>query len=240
MRDEPRLSSYVACSDHLPRAVMTENLTPDSVLIVDDHSLVRDGLRTILHANFPDCQIFEASGLDEATAILREVGEVDLVLLDLNMPDVDRMSGLEYLRSEFPSTPVVMITGAADQAVMRDALAAGATGFIPKSMKREAILEALEQIMLGEIYVPEIALLGIDSARSRQDEEIHARIDSLTPQQRIVLGHLVNGKLNKQIAHELDVSMTTVKAHVSAVLQKMNVFSRTQAVIMANRIGFHG
>ncbi len=219
---------------------MTEVLPPESVLIVDDHSLVRDGLRTILKANFPACEIFEASALDEAVGILRENGDVDLVLLDLNMPDVERMSGLQRLRSEFPSTPVVMITGAADQAIMRDALAAGATGFIPKSMKSEDILEALEQIMLGEIYVPEIALLGIDPVRSRQEEEILARIDSLTPQQRVVLCHLVDGKLNKQIAHELDVSMTTVKAHVSAVLQKMHVFSRTQAVIMANRIGFRG
>ena len=103
-------------------------------------------------------------------------------------------------------------------------------------MKRSAIVEALHRIVDGEIYVPEI--IGEDPAQSREEAEIRARIDSLTPQQRIVLGHLVNGRLNKQIAYDLGVSMTTVKAHVSAILQKMGVYSRTQAVIRANQVHF--
>ena len=217
---------------------MNEVPAPERVLIVDDHSLVRDGLRSILEISFPDCDILEADSFEQALEALQNADEVDLVLLDLNIPDVNRLSGLKQLRADFPSTPVVMVTGVSDPVVMRDALAAGAAGFVPKSLKRHAIVDALCQVLSGEIYLPDLETSESDDARMREDEDIRARIDSLTPQQRIVLGHLVGGLLNKQIAHELDVSMTTVKAHVSAILQKMNVFSRTQAVIMANRVGF--
>ena len=111
---------------------------------------------------------------------------------------------------------------------------AGAAGFIPKSMKRSAIVEALHRIVDGEIYVPEI--IGEDPAQSREEAEIRARIDSLTPQQRIVLGHLVNGRLNKQIAFDLSISEATVKAHMTAVLRKLDVHNRTQAVLAARAL----
>lgn len=220
------------------RTAMTEVPSPERVLIVDDHALVRDGLRTILEVSFPDCDILEADSFEQALDELQRADEVDLVLLDLNIPDVNRLSGLRQLRADFPSTPVVMVTGVTDPVVMRDALAAGAAGFVPKSLKRQAIVDALCQVLSGEIYLPDVETNADDDARIQQDDAIRARIESLTPQQRIVLSHLVSGLLNKQIAHELDVSMTTVKAHVSAILQKMNVFSRTQAVILANRVGF--
>lgn len=215
---------------------MTETPLPDHILIVDDHSLVRDGLRSILETSYPGCTIHEAADFESALKQLAELEEVDLVLLDLNIPDTSRLSGLEQLRDDFPSIPVVMVSGVYDKKTVRDALAAGAAGYMPKAMKREAILEALEQVMAGEIYVPET----LDEPIDDEEREIRDKIDALTPQQRVVLGHLVAGLLNKQIAYELDVSMTTVKAHVSAILQKLNVFSRTQAVILANRIGFDG
>lgn len=164
-------------------------------------------------------------------------GEVDMVLLDLNIPDVSRFSGLTALRNSFPSVPVVMVSGQLDRITVREALAAGAAGFVPKSLKRQAIIEALQQVLEGEIYIPEF--LGEEDDASREQALTLARIDALTPQQKIVLRHLVNGKLNKQIAYELNVSMTTVKAHVSAILQKLNAYSRTHAVILANRVGFN-
>ncbi|CCA91537.1 MULTISPECIES: response regulator transcription factor [unclassified Novosphingobium] len=216
---------------------MEEFTAPDRVLIVDDHSLVRDGLRSIFDDTFPDCEILEADCLESALQVLSASGDVDLMLLDLNIPDVSHLSGLERLRDDFPATPVVMVSGVCDRNVVRDALAAGAAGFVPKSLKRAAIVDALQQVLSGEIYMPE---LEVDDTQAAEEDLIRARIDSLTPQQRVVLGHLVAGRLNKQIAYELDVSMTTVKAHVSAILQKMNVFSRTQAVIMAGKIGFRG
>lgn len=211
--------------------------SPERVLIVDDHSLVRDGLRSIFDDAFPACAILEADSLESALRTLADEGDVDLVLLDLNIPDVSHLSGLEALRDTFPATPVVMVSGVTDRKVVRDALAAGAAGFVPKSLKRAAIVDALNQVLSGELFMPELE--GDDTAAGEEDM-IRARIDSLTPQQRVVLGHLVAGRLNKQIAYELDVSMTTVKAHVSAILQKMNVFSRTQAVIMAGKISFRG
>jgi len=216
---------------------MTESPPLDSVLIVDDHGLIRDGLRAILLSSFPDCAVAEAGSFAEALTRLEALSEVDLVLLDLNIPDASRFSALEQLRADFPSLPVVMVSGSYDRVTVRDALAAGAAGFLPKTLDRATILDAIQQVMAGEIYVPEELQVDPDAEAS---DKIRKLIESLTPQQRVVLGHLVAGRLNKQIAHELDISMTTVKAHVSAILCKLNVFSRTQAVILANQVGFQG
>ncbi|ETI61055.1 transcriptional regulator [Sphingobium sp. C100] len=210
----------------------------ERVLIVDDHPLVRDGLRSVISISFDNIEIFEAAGLDEAVATLEKQDNFDLILLDLNIPDVRRLDGLRLLRDRFPILPVVMVSGAFDRAIVQEALAAGAAGFIPKSLKRSGIVDALHRIVAGEIYLPEA--MGDIPAPSVEEEEIVRRIDSLTPQQKTVLSHLVRGRLNKQIAHDLGVSMTTIKAHVSAILQKLGVLSRTQAVIKANRVGFHG
>jgi DNA-binding NarL/FixJ family response regulator len=215
---------------------MSEIAPPENILIVDDHMLVRDGLRTILSASFPDCEIAEAADFDEALDRLAVMHDLDIVLLDLDIPGADRFSALEQLRKDFPSLPVVIVSGSYGSAVIRDALAAGAAGFLPKTLDRVTILDAIQQVLAGEIYVPED--MQSDPA-AEEDSAIRQLIDSLTPQQRVVLGHLVAGRLNKQIAYDLDISMTTVKAHVSAILCKLNVFSRTQAVILANKVGFH-
>jgi DNA-binding NarL/FixJ family response regulator len=217
---------------------MTDVAPLESVLIVDDHGLIRDGLRAILSSAFPACTIAEAGSFAEALGQLEALADPDLVLLDLNIPDAQRFSALEQLRADFPSLPVVMVSGSYDRVTVRDALAAGAAGFLPKTLDRATILDAIGQVLEGEIYIP--GALQSDPVADKEDEKIRRLIDSLTPQQRVVLGHVVAGRLNKQIAHELDISMTTVKAHVSAILCKLNVFSRTQAVILANRVGFDG
>lgn len=209
----------------------------ERVLIIDDHPLVRDGLRSVIAVTFDGCDIFEAASLEDALVTLEKEDDFDLILLDLNIPDVKRLNGLKLLRERYPILPVIMVSGAFDRVVVREALAAGAAGFIPKSMKRSAIVDALHRVVSGEIYMPDV--INDANPESDENELIHERINSLTPQQRLVLTHLVAGRLNKQIAHDLSVSMTTVKAHVSAILLKLNVFSRTQAVIMANRIQFN-
>lgn len=209
---------------------------PERVLIVDDHALVRDGLRSLLALSFPACEIREADCFEAACACLVTQGDVDLVLLDLNVPDVSRFSGLRQLRKLYPAMPVVMVSSASDRGTVRDALAAGAAGFLPKSLNRHAMVDGLTRVLEGEIYVPE--MIAPDPESLRVENEIRSRIAALTPQQRVVLGHLVAGRLNKQIAYELNVTITTVKAHVSAIMQKLNVLSRTQAVIMANQVGF--
>jgi len=212
---------------------------PDRILIVDDHSLVRDGMRSVLQGCFPACRILEAADYAGArTALAAADDDVDLVLLDLNIPDAKRFSALEGLREGWPMVPVVMVSGTLEHGAVREALGAGAAGFIPKSLKRDEIVEAIRQVLAGEIFVPEIDYPDAEGAR--EESRIRERIASLTPQQKVVLGLLVHGSLNKQIAYQLDISMTTVKAHVSAILQKLNVFSRTQAVILANRVGFTG
>ena len=231
----PVLADYRECGDRMDSGMGTEALM-ERVLIIDDHPLVRDGLRSVIAVTFDGCEILEASSLEEALATLEKQSNFDLVLLDLNIPDVKRLDGLRLLRQRFPILPVAMVSGEFDWSIVQEALAVGAAGFIPKSMKRSAIVDALHRIVSGEIYLPE--MVATSSAASEEANEILCRIESLTPHQRLVLGHLVNGRLNKQIAHDLGVSMTTVKAHVSAVLQKLGVFSRTQAVIKANLVHF--
>lgn len=209
---------------------------PERVLIVDDHALVRDGIRSLLALCFPACEIDEADCFEAACSRLSEQGDVDLVLLDLNVPDVSRFSGLSQLRKLYPAMPVVMVSSVSDHSTVMEALAAGAAGFLPKSLNRNPMVDGLTRILNGEIYVPELS--EPDSENLRIESEIRNKIAALTPQQRVVLGHLIAGRLNKQIAFELDVSIVTVKAHVSAVMHKLNVYSRTQAVILASQVGF--
>jgi DNA-binding NarL/FixJ family response regulator len=207
----------------------------ERVLIADDHPMVRDGLRTVISVAFDNCELFEASSLDEALATIEREGDFDLVMLDLDMPGTNGLSGLRAMRTRFPLIPVVIVSAAQERGLFRAALAAGASGFIPKSLRRGAIVDALKSILAGEIYTPES-----DSAVMDEDVEILRRIATLTPQQTVVLGLVVTGKLNKQIAFDLSVSMTTVKAHVSAILSKLKVSSRTQAVILVNKVHFSG
>lgn len=207
----------------------------ERVLIADDHPLVRDGLRTVISVAFDQADLFEASSVAEAVAIIEREGDFDLVLLDLNMPDAQGFSGLTLLRDRFAALPIVMVSAAVESATVNGAIAHGAAGFIPKSLKRSQIVAAIRSILAGDIYIPED--VGPAPTPSGELDDIRRRVESLTPQQRVVLGLVVAGKLNKQIAYELDVSMTTVKAHVSAVLAKLNCYSRTQVVIQVNKIG---
>ena len=211
-----------------------ESVTVERVLIVDDHPLVRDGLRTVIAVAFDQTELFEAASISEAATIIQREGDFDLVMLDLNMPDAHGFSGLAQLREQFPALPIVIVSGAVEAGLVQGALANGAAGFIPKSLKRSAIVGAVRQVLDGQLFVPD-EFASIDDS---ENEEIRSRIESLTPQQKVVLGLVVAGKLNKQIAWELDVSMTTVKAHVSAILAKMRCYSRTQAVIMAGKVHF--
>ncbi|AUN29725.1 response regulator [Niveispirillum cyanobacteriorum] len=208
------------------------------VLIADDHPLVRDGLRTVVAVALDRCELFEASDLDEVIRIVDREGDFDLVLLDLNMPGNNGFAGLASLRARYPALPVVMVSAACDRQVVNEALRHGAAGFVPKSLPRGMIAKALHQVLGGDVYVPDDLEDAPAPAPSGEDQEIIRRIDTLTPQQRKVLELVVAGRLNKEIAYELDVTETTVKAHVSAILQKMRVFSRTQAVILANKVNF--
>ena len=204
------------------------------VLIADDHPLVVGGLRQAVLAAAPDAEVAVAHDFDSMAAALEASPDTDLVLLDLTMPGVRGFSGLLFLRSERPSTPVVVVSGNEDRAVIRHCMEFGAAGFIPKSSSLETTRVAIAQVLEGGRWTPPDFDPG--SQPNRESSAMARRLASLTPQQIRVLMMLSQGLLNKQIAYELTVSEATVKAHVSAILQKLGVESRTQAVILATKI----
>ncbi len=165
---------------------------------------------------------------------MQDDADYDLVLLDLKMPGVQGFSGLVYLRAQFPTVPIVVVSAVDDSQTIRRAIKLGALGFIPKSLAVNEMAAAIEAVLGGQIWAPDGVNLG-DGQESETDE-IAARMASLTPQQMRVLMMLREGLLNKQIAYELSISEATIKAHVSAILQKLDVESRTQAVIAAGRL----
>src|SRR5215469_12824852 len=203
-------------------------------IIVDDHPLFRGALSQALSASFDVAEILEAGSLDELTRQLETAGEIDLILLDLAMPGVHGISGLLYLRAQHPAVPVVIVSASDDPATIRQCLDCGASGYIPKSQPVERIREAIRRIIGGEIWLP--PEVDLTSAPVGESAELVSRLSTLTPQQVRVLMMLGEGLLNKQIAFKLGVSEATIKAHVSAILQKLGVDSRTQAVIAINKL----
>ena len=181
-----------------------------------------------------NADIQECGSLEEVTKALDASGEVDLVLLDLAMPGVRGFSGLMVLRAQHPTAPVVVVSGNEDRSVIRLCMDFGASGFIPKSTDMETMQAAIRSVLDGEVWAP--ADVDLTGPVDRDMADNVRRLASLTPQQVRVLMMLSEGLLNKQIAYELSVSEATVKAHVSAILQKLGVESRTQAVIAAARI----
>jgi len=207
-------------------------------IIVDDHPLFRGALSQALSAAFENAEILEAGSLDELTDRLATAGEIDLILLDLSMPGVHGVSGLLYLRAQHPEVPVVIVSASDDVGTIRQCLDCGASGFIPKSQPVERIREAIRMIIGGEVWLPpDVDLSNLPTGESA---ELVSRLSTLTPQQVRVLMMLGEGLLNKQIAFKLGVSEATIKAHVSAILQKLGVDSRTQAVIAITKIGGPG
>jgi DNA-binding NarL/FixJ family response regulator len=204
------------------------------LVIADDHPLFRGALREAVTGLFEPDAIGEAGSFDDISKLLEGNSDIDLVLLDLAMPGVRGFSGLMYMRAQFPGVPVVIVSGVDDPAVIRRCMDFGASGFIPKTLSAKAIRRAIEQVLDGGIWTPPDLDLSVKS--DDQSAAMLARLASLTPQQVRVLMMLSEGLLNKQIAYELNVSEATVKAHVSAILQKLGVESRTQAVIAAAKI----
>lgn len=202
------------------------------ILIADDHPLVRQALSQAIRSEWSETRFLEASSLDETLAILDSEDDIDLLLLDLNMPGMQGFSGLFYVRATYPHIAVVMISATESEDVVRRSVDYGAAGFIPKSASLDTIREAVAALLRGERWVPDPDTLDGPGG----DARLAAKLNSLTRQQLRVLMLLTEGKLNKQIAYELDITEATVKAHVSAILQKLDVSSRTQAVILAQQL----
>lgn len=212
---------------------MTES-TPYRLVIADDHPLFRGALREAVGGLFDHPCITEAGSFDDVVKLLDAGEDADLILLDLSMPGVRGFSGLMYLRAQYPSVPVVVVSANDDPMVIRRCMDFGASGFIPKTLGIEAMRVAITRVLKGGVWTPPD--IDLNAGNDAESNELMARLATLTPQQVRVLMMLSEGLLNKQIAYELSVSEATIKAHVSAILQKLGVESRTQAVIAAAKI----
>ncbi|MGH1419792.1 MAG: response regulator [Hyphomicrobiaceae bacterium] len=211
---------------------------PENFLVVDDHPMFLDAMRLAIKAAFPAARIHEASSIKSAKQTIDHQLHLHLVLLDLSMPGTGGFDGLLELRTRYPKLPILIVSGMDDPQIIHKAMTYGAAGFLPKSVHKDELAQAIERALNGEVCLPTGYKSPTQEQSSGSDEEIADKLRSLTPQQLRVLKMLREGLLNKQIAHELSVGETTVKAHVSEILRKLSVASRTQAVIMATTIDF--
>ena len=209
------------------------------MLVADDHPLYRTALGNLVAEAFDDVQLAECEDISSALLQLQR-GSIDLVLLDLSMPDADGLDGLRRLREAFPATPVIVCSALDDPQLVRESFKLGVSGYLPKSSGAGVTRHALQLVRSGGVYVPSEALgESRDITRDREGaEEDSTAADSnpLTPRQQAVLALLEQGMSNKAIARELDIGEITVKAHVSAILRKLGVDNRVQAVVAARKL----
>ena len=213
------------------------------ILIADDHPLFREAISNVIHTSFPDCELLETQTLESALETTLENDDLDLILLDLNMPGMNGLNGLITLRNESPTIPVVIVSAEEDKQIVLQAITYGAVGFITKSSSREQMTDALKQILAGNVYLPSDIIRSNSPETRRPPRHDDNRIapealSSLTRRQLLVLERMSTGESNKQIAYNLNIAETTVKAHVSAILRKLNVHNRIQAVLSAGNINF--
>ena len=201
-----------------------------TIIVADDHPLFRAALKQAVTQAVPDANTLEVDSIKALQAAIEANPDADLVLLDLNMPGAHGFSGLVFMRGQYPGLPVVVVSGSEELQVMRRSIDYGASGFIPKSAPLPTITRAIQDVLKGDVWLPEGAADKIESMHS-DATDFSEKLASLTPQQFRVLGMLAEGLLNKQIAYDLDVSEATIKAHITAVFRKLGVRNRTQAVI---------
>lgn len=209
------------------------------VLVVDDHPLFRNALSTAVALGFPNTTSCEAASIDEALQILDSSSGFDIALVDLKIPGVSGFDGLVQLRTHHPRLPILIVSGLEDIQIVKEAISFGAAGYVPKTVGKEGLAVAINAVLQGDVYLPE--QFREQSATSACEAEVVVdsvaeRMNSLTPQQLRVLAMLREGLLNKQIAYELRVGNSTIKKHVSEILRKLKVNSRTQAVIEVSKV----
>ena len=211
---------------------------PANFLIVDDHPLFLEALQRAIASALPDASTVEATSISDAKSALQGRMRFDAVLLDLSMPGTRGFDGLLELRGLYPKTPIVVVSALEDPRIVQEVMGYGAAGFIAKSASRDEIALALKTVMDGSVTLPKGYHPPGPAVAATGKADLAQRLTALTPKQLSVLRMLRQGLLNKQIAHELKIEETTVKAHVSEILRKLNVASRTQAVIEAQKIDF--
>ena len=207
----------------------------DTVIVADDHPLFRTAIKEAMRASQGETTFLEASSFETLQELVDINPDVDLVLLDLHMPGISGFAGLVYLCKCYPSIPVVIISANEDPVVIQRALDHGAAGFIPKSSNIQTITKAINDILMGEIWAPVSEQQNLPG-RNVSELVLAERMAQLTPQQFKVLMMVSQGLLNKQIAYDLGISEATVKAHVTAIMNKLEVSNRTQAVLAASKL----
>lgn len=206
------------------------------IIITDDHPLYRAALRGAILASYPDAAVREAESVAGLFELLERQPVADLLLLDLNMPGAHGFSALAHLRGAYPQIPVAVVSAMDDALTVRQAFAFGAQGFLSKSSDTTQIASGLARVLGGQLSVPPGVALGAGASVDPAALELAHRLAELTPQQFRVYGLLCSGRLNKQIAYELQIAEATVKAHMTAILRKLGAGNRTQAVLLAGRL----
>ncbi|MGB1011500.1 MAG: response regulator [Thiolinea sp.] len=207
------------------------------ILLVEDHPLFSDALAMTMSEIFANPHIQTASNLSRSLRYL-DPEPPDFVVLDLNLPDVDGIEGLVRIKKIAPSSKIVVVSSTSDNRVTSHVIRAGASGFVPKDSPREELIRAFQLVADGNIYTPEDYVKPQDDKLDHEDQEILKKLKSLTPQQATILTLICRGKLNKQIAFDLSIAETTVKAHLTAIMRKLGVRNRIQAALLANQVNF--
>lgn len=204
-------------------------------LIADDHPLFREALIAALTPHFSDFELVESDSLDSTLAALQQNNDIDFVLLDLNMPGCENFYGLIRVTEDFPKIPVAVVSASDSPQVVSQVMGFGAQGFIPKCTPSKKIAEAIQSMLEGETWLPEGVSTNIEDVTDEHRNIAH-KVSELTPKQFQVLKLLQGGMLNKQIAYDLNVTEATVKAHISAIFRKFEVNTRTQAVLLVEKL----
>ncbi|HTN97889.1 MAG TPA: response regulator transcription factor [Nordella sp.] len=217
-------------------------MQPLRFLIIDDHPLFLEALEMALHVAFPAARVETAGSIEAAHHALAKGARPDLILLDLKMPDIAGFEGVVSLKAASPRTPLCVISSMSGEEIIRQLRDLGAAGFINKSEKRGKIIAAVRQLIDGKDHFGATgeppAPAGV--AAGQRELEILVRLRELTPQQYKVLALICEGKLNKQIAYELDIVETTVKAHITSIFKKLAIHNRTQAVLIMQKLKLQG
>ena len=206
------------------------------ILLIDDHPLFIEGIRGILYRLNDAADIHTNGSCEEALECIADNDDFDLVLLDLNLPGMSGLDGLQQLRHKLPATPIVLLSASEDRNKVLDAIEQGAKGYIPKSSGANIIITALQLVLSGGVYLP-MAILDTVNSNSAQNKAMNADGLNLTPRQIDVLQLLAQGHTNKAIGNHLSMAENTVRVHVSAIFRFLDVSNRTEAGITASRMG---
>lgn len=219
------------------------------IILADDHALFRDALTQYIERADPDVKVFLAEDLHQAMNLMSAEDGVDFVMLDLKMPGMNGLQGLQKMKDLYPDTPVAILSGLAEKEDVEEAMSLGAAGYFPKTLPGKIMLQGIYKILQGEVFTPvdhntnqilpsyhadPNAVPAADGARAA------GLVVALTPREREVLGFLLKGASNKEIANIMDLQVVTVKLHVRGICRKLGAKNRTQAALLAQQMGMAG